>query len=107
MLNLNLPNEFLYVGCVKLHPKKKKKEARHWLDHFYYQNDCKICNVVISYEIENKTEKKCKREKDCVTPQTRVVHEVPHQHPHMILSLSLCFSIVSSFSCSFPLLPHG
>ena len=39
MLNLNLPNEFLYVaGCVKLHPQKKKKkyEASNWLDHFYY-----------------------------------------------------------------------
>ena len=41
MLNLNLPNEFLYVRCVKLHPKKKKKkkkkiEASNWLDHFYY-----------------------------------------------------------------------
>ena len=63
-------------------------------------------NVVISYEIENKTEKKCKQKKDCVTPQ-KVVHEVPHQQPHTILSLSLCFSFVSSFSCSFPLLPHG
>ena len=61
-------------------------------------------NVVISYEIENKTEKKCKQKKDCVTPQTSGPRSSP---PHTILSLSLCFSFVSSFSCSFPLLPHG
>ena len=62
-------------------------------------------NVVISYEIENKTEKKCKQKKDCVTPQTSGPRSSPPTTPYDSLTLLMfffCFFFLLFFSSSSP-----